>query len=131
MRLAFKASAKGMMGQGEYVDLSRTGCDAVYLLSDGLPTTDDFRKLDKRENEQAVTDRETKTPTEPPPELTFEGPYGDRQFMLFDYISDDVRRMNLIRNAVIHCVAIGEADDSLLRGIAEASAGQFRRVGKE
>ena len=33
------------LGPGEYVDLSHTGCDAVYLLTDGAPSTDDFKKV--------------------------------------------------------------------------------------
>ena len=37
--------------------------------------------------------------------------------------------MNLFRRAEIHCVAIGEAPDGLLRGIADIGRGKFRRAG--
>lgn len=129
LRLAFRVTTAGKLGPGEYVDLSRTGCDAVYLLSDGNPTTDDFRKVDKRDEEQAVKDRESMTPIAPPPELTFQGPYGARTFENFDFLTDDVRRLNLLRQAEIHCVALGDVDDSLLAGLAEIGGGQFRRLG--
>lgn len=129
LRLAFRVTTEKPLGVAEYVDVSRTGCDAVFLLSDGNPTADDFKKTDKRDGEKAVKDRETLTPVEPPPELVFSGPYGHRPFEGYDYLTDDVVRLNLVRQAEIHCVAIGEVDDSLLRGIAEVGNGRFRRVG--
>jgi hypothetical protein len=131
LRLAFRVSIKGLFGPGEYVDLSRTGCDVVYLLSDGLPTTDDFRKVDRRDNERAVADRETLRPVDAPPDLTFPGPYGYVEFQSFDYLTDDARRLTLVRQAPIHCVAVGEADDALLEKVADLSLGRFRRVGRE
>jgi len=129
LRLAFRVTTDKKLGPGEYVDLSRTGCDGVYLLSDGNPTTDDFVKLDKPDGEKAVTDRETKTPVASTTDLNFQGPYGDRTFEQFDWVTDDVRRLNLFRQAEIHCVAIGDVDDTLLRGLADIGTGRFRRVG--
>lgn len=131
MRLAFRVTTGGLLGPGEYVDLARTGCDAVFLLSDGNPSTDDFRKVDKPDGEKRVKDRETMTPVESNNDILFQGPYGDRTFEGFDWVTDDVRRMNLLRQAEIHCVAIGEVDDGLLRGLADVGGGRFRRVGTE
>jgi len=130
LRLAFRVTTQGLLGPGEYVDLSKTGCDTIFLLSDGNPTTDDFRKVDKRDGEKTVKDRETMAPAPDTPESTFQGPYGDRMFLDLDYLTDDVRRMNLFRQAEIHCVAIGEVDDSLLQGLASIGGGRFRRVGE-
>ena len=110
VRLAFRVTkTKGLLGVGEYVDLSKTGCDAVFVLSDGVPSTDDFRKVDKRDDETAVKDRESMTPIASPPTLTFPGPYGQPDFEGFGFLTDDVRRLNLFRQAEIHCVALGEA----------------------
>ena len=131
LRLAFRVTTDKRLGPGEYVDLSRTGCDGVYLLSDGNPTTDDFVKTDKADGEKAVKDRESMTPAAQTPDLNFPGPYGNRTFEQLDWVTDDVRRMNLFRQAEIHCVALGEVDDTLLRGIADAGTGRFRRVGGE
>lgn len=129
LRLAFRVTTDKRLGPGEYVDLSRTGCDGIYLLSDGNPTTDDFVKTDKPDGEKTVKDRETMTPVAPTGDINFQGPYGDRTFEQFDWVTDDVRRLNLFRQAEIHCVAIGEVDDTLLRGIADIGTGRFRRVG--
>ena len=131
LRLAFRVTTDKRLGPGEYVDLSRTGCDGIYLLSDGNPTTDDFVKTDKPDGEKTVKDRETMTPAAATTDVNFQGPYGDRTFEQFDWVTDDVRRLNLFRQAEIHCVAIGEVDDTLLRGIADIGTGRFRRVGGE
>jgi hypothetical protein len=129
LRLAFRVTTDKRLGPGEYVDLSRTGCDGIYLLSDGNPTTDDFVKTDKSDGEKTVKDRETLTPVAPTGEINFQGPYGGRTFEEFDWVTDDVRRLNLFRQAEIHCVALGDVDDTLLRGIADLGTGRFRRVG--
>ncbi len=129
IRLAFRVTTKGLLGPGEYVDLSKTGCDAVFVLSDGVPSTDDFRKVDKPDGEKAVKDRETMDPVANTTNIEFQGPYGSPDFESFPFLADDVRRMNLFRQAEIHCVAIGEASDAVLQAIADIGGGKFRRVG--
>jgi hypothetical protein len=131
VRLAFRVTGAKLLGPGEYVDRSRAGCDAIYILSDGVPCTDDFRKDDKRDNEHVVKDRESMTPVADTPTVIFEGPYGDKTFESFDFLTDDIRRMNLFRQVEIHCVAIGEADDAILQTIADIGGGRFRRVGDD
>jgi hypothetical protein len=131
VRLAFRVSTGKLLGPGEYVDRSRTGCDAIYVLSDGVPCVDDFRKDDKRDDEHTVKDRETMTPVADTPTVQFQGPYGDKQFESYDFLTDDIRRMNLFRQVEIHCVAIGEADDTILQTIADIGGGRFRRVGDD
>ena len=130
IRLAFRVSTTGLFGPSEYTDLSKKGCDGVFVLSDGVPSTDDFRKSDKRDDERTVKDRETMTPVDSTANIDFQGPYGEARFEGFSYITDDVKRLNLFRQAEIHCVALGEASDEILETIADIGGGRFRRVGE-
>ena len=133
LRLAFRVTTASKLAIGEYVDLSKTGCDTVLVLSDGNPTEDDFLKNDKNDQgDKIVKDRETMVPVADQPTANFPGPYGHVPFPAdnFNYLIDDVRRMNLLRQAEIHCVGIGEVDDALLQAIAEIGGGRFRRVGE-
>src|SRR5205085_1570862 len=93
LRLAFRVTTGKPLGVGEYLDLSHTACDSVYLLSDGEPSTDDFNAPDKRDpDEQVVKDRETNMPVAPTPTVICAGPYGrsGTEFASFDFITDDV-----------------------------------------
>lgn len=131
MRRAFRAKEKGFVARGEDVDarLLEDGCDTVYLLSDGVPSWDDFATNDTRDPEDQAGDPESRVPLANTPQLHYMGPYGwgsERG----DFVADDVRRMNLFRNAEIHIVAIGEADANLLRSIAAVGQGRVRFVGQ-
>jgi hypothetical protein len=55
------------------------------------------------------------------------GPYGWASF----YLVGDVWRMNMFRNAEIHCIGIGRASMGLLRQIADCGQGTARAIGKE
>ena len=107
------------------------GCDSIFVLSDGAPTTDDFVKNDKRDpNDHAVVDRETGIRTKNTPTLNFPGPYasgGSGYFML------DLLRRNLFRHCEIHCIGIGigEAQMDLLRRIARVGLGKARKLGED
>lgn len=106
------------------------GCDTIFLLSDGAPTTDDFVREDKRDPEDhAVKDRETAERTEDTPTLLYPGPYCEtgRSQMLFW----DVERRNLFRQVEIHCLGMGDANMGVLRRLAELGLGQCRKIGED
>ncbi len=131
LRRAFRAQEQGFVARGEHVDarLLEQGCDTVYLLSDGVPSWDDFAAIDVRDPEDQTGDPESRVPLPNTREIHYMGPYGwgtERG----DLVAADVRRMNLFRNAEIHVVAIGEADAQLLRAIAAVGHGRVRFVGQ-
>lgn len=105
------------------------GCDTIFVLSDGAPTTDDFTCLDKRDpNDRAVEDRETGKATKATPELNFHGPYGD---ILSPQLLNDIMRHNLFRQVEIHCLGIGEANMGFLGQIARIGLGESRKIGED
>jgi len=106
------------------------GCDTIFLLSDGAPSTDDFRMVDKRDPEDhAVEDRESMKKAADTPELTYPGPYG-APFRTQSLIND-VRRRNLFRQVEIHCLGIGEANMGLLHRLSSLGLGQSRKIGAD
>ena len=130
LRMAFQVGSKGLVETNEHVDakLLEDGCDTIFLLSDGVPSWDDFEATEVPDPEDQPANPESKADTERTPTMTYDGPYG--QFHATgDYLVQDVRRMNLLRNAEIHVVAVGEADDLLLARIADLGLGKVRRVG--
>ena len=118
------------METDEHVDpkLLEGGCDAIFLLSDGLPSWDDFEATEVPDETDEPANPESKADTKRTPTMTFDGPYG-QYHVTGDYLVHDVRRMNLLRNVEIHVVAVGEADDLLLTRIADLGLGKIRRVG--
>jgi len=125
--LAFRITGKGLGAKDPYVDpkMLARGVDTIFLLSDGDPSMDDYAAVDRPDAGDLQADPETRAAQEKVPDVTFYGPYVD-----FDgYLIDDVRRMNLFRNAAIHCIGIGEADMLLLREIAGAGMGETKKLG--
>ena len=55
--------------------------------------------------------------------LNFYGPYTFPRHLLRDLV-----RLNMFRRVEIHCVGIGEANASLLKGMAQIGGGEFRSV---
>ena len=105
------------------------GCDTIFVLSDGAPTTDDFCCVDKRDpNDHAVEDRETGKRTKDVPELNFHGPYGD---IRSPQLLNDILRHNLFRQVEIHCLGIGEANMGFLGQLARIGLGESRRIGDD
>ncbi|MCP5065352.1 MAG: VWA domain-containing protein [bacterium] len=130
MRLAFRLSEDGDLGDDSFVSpiaLMR-GVESMFVFSDGVPTTDNFVTRDKRDNEGAVTDRETNKPAALVPELMFPGPYA---YPRRPYLLDDLRRYCLFRTVQIHCVGIGKADMRLLGKVAKIGDGEARRLGED
>ena len=124
---AFGATRSGTTRSQEYVDAKGfvDGCDTVFVLSDGAPSWDDYAEKDTRDPEDQAGDPETGRKFENVPTLIFQGPYARPPF---DFLVDDVQRMNLFRKAEIHCVGIGEANHHLLRQIADIGLGQALKV---
>lgn len=130
LRRAFQVRGRSSVPRDEHVDLRllEEGCDTVFLLSDGVPSWDDFATADLPDPEDESGNPESGAAAERTPTLIFDGPYG-QEHARGDYLAEDVRRMNLLRNAEIHCVAVGEADDDLLTRLAALGLGRVRRVG--
>ena len=128
LRRAFGLAGRGFVDEVAYVDPEALteGCDTIFLLSDGAPTMDDFYIADKDYGEgNVVEDQETATPAQRTPRLWYPGPYAHD-----DWLVEDVRRMNAFRRIRIHCVGLGEANESLLKKLAEIGNGEWQIFGK-
>lgn len=129
---AYKLHARGTVKEWEYVqpDTFFTGADTIFVLSDGAPTWDDWPKVDKRDEWDQTGDPETNKKHPDQENLEFPGPYGYWRYSgQGEWITDDVRRLNLYRKCEIHCIGIGEASYSLLWQIARLGNGQVKMVG--
>lgn len=128
LRRAFALSGKGFVENDAFVDPGPLveGCDTIFLLSDGAPSTDDYVCNDKDYGEdQVVLDRESGAAAARTPMLWYHGPYVDPRALV-----PDIERMNTFRRVRIHCIGIGEADENLLRDLAKVGQGQVYMVGK-
>ncbi|MCC7510033.1 MAG: hypothetical protein IT464_11790 [Planctomycetes bacterium] len=129
---AFKVTKGGMVKEFEYVDGTTwfDGADTIFILSDGDPTDDDWAQVDKRDPWDQTGDPETRTKAPDQENLRFPGPYGYWQYNgQGEFLVDDVRRLNVFRKCEIHCIGIGEATYSMLRGIANVGRGQLKMIG--
>lgn len=124
---AFEITRSGSTKRSEYVDpkAMTDGCDSIFLLSDGAPSWDDFADLDARDPEDQAGDPETHAKHQNVPTLLFMGPYARDPY---DYLLQDIERMNLFRKAEIHCVGIGEANHHLLERIASIGGGSALKI---
>lgn len=126
---AFGLAGKGFVDTAAYVDgeaLSE-GCDTIFLLSDGAPTTDDFIVVDKDYQEgEVVSDMETSKAAPRTPQLWYPGPYRED-----DWLIEDVRRMNAFRRIRMHCIGLGEANTGLLKRLAEVGHGEVFFFGQK
>ena len=118
---AFKLTASRMVGPGEYVNPAtfKTGCDTIFLLSDGAATWDDWPQADSRDQGDHAGDPELGGRQPDTPQLEFPGPYRRAYHLV-----TDVRRLNLFRKVEIHCVAMGEANMNTLERIAAIGLGE-------
>lgn len=124
---AFQMTRSGEVRRAEYVDAKAMsdGCDAIFILSDGAPSWDDYEGLDARDPEDQAGDPESGVKHDNVPQLTFSGPYGLNGE---GRLQREVERLNLFRKAEIHCVGIGEANHGLLTRIARLGGGQAIRI---
>jgi hypothetical protein len=128
LRLAFGLAGKGFVDDGAYVDPEALteGCDTIFLLSDGAPTEDDFEVEDRDYgDDKVVEDRESGVETKRSPRLWYAGPY-----VRDEWIEEDVRRMNAFRRIRLHCIGLGEANESLMKKLAEIGNGECQLLGK-
>lgn len=137
LRVAFGLSSKGYVDQNAYVDPATLtqGCDTIFLLSDGSPSTDDFVASDKDYGEgRVVVDQEYGAEAARTPTLNYHGPYVDISVLRnpgIHWLVDDVRRMNAFRRVRLHCIGIGEANFKLLKDLAEIGHGEVIVVGRK
>jgi hypothetical protein len=138
LRLAFRVTRGGQIKGSEHVDVRAftEGCDTMFLLTDGLPTVDDYAgtKEGWRMEGGGSYDPETRTRTGSggfrlrAGKVNVKGPYassGPR------WLEGDVQRMNMFRKVEIHCVGLGEADEGYLRSLAHLGLGTVHLVGSE
>jgi hypothetical protein len=126
LRLAFRLTEGPPLPSDEDVAPAGfdTGCDTIFVLSDGEPSWDDFDQEDVRLDDMHAGDPETGASAKDEDRLHYYGPYVEWRFLL-----RDVARMNLLRRAEVHCVGVGEASPELLRQLAELGRGQLRVLG--
>ncbi len=124
---AFELTKSGDTKKSEYVDAKAMvdGCDSIFLLSDGAPSWDNWPAEDARDPEDQAGDPETGAKYNNVDRLLFHGPYARPPY---DFLAQDVERMNLFRKAEIHCVGIGEANHQLLDRLAKIGGGQSLNI---
>lgn len=128
LRRAFGLSNKGFAEKEGYVDDDTlvTGCDTVFLLSDGAPSSDDFHTEDKDYGEgRVVLDTEYGAAAPRSERLIYPGPYVRDEWLI-----EDLRRMNAFRRIRMHCIGLGEANMGLLSKLAELGNGEVFIFGK-
>ena len=128
-RIAFGLRGNGLAKQHAYIDAKTftTGCDTIFLLSDGDPSWDDFDGTDARDKGDQVGDPELGGGgDQSATSLEFPGPYARNRHLL-----EDLQRMNLFRQVEIHCVGIGEASRGFLATLANTGLGRVRMIGKD
>lgn len=127
LRLAFKLVEGPQIPAHEHVAPAgfASGCDTVFVLSDGAPSWDDFDQEDVRvEGLVGAGDPEDRNKKGPDvPRLHYYGPYADPRFLV-----RDLARMNMFRRVEVHCVGIGEANTALLKQITDLCQGELRTI---
>ena len=126
LRQAFRLTEKAPVREHEHVDPAglTSGCDTIFLLSDGAPSWSDYDMVDVTVDWMSAGDPETGAPLASSPTLHYYGPYVEWDLLLLD-----VERMNLFRKAQLHCLGIGEAQGDMLERLAELGGGQLRTIG--
>ncbi|MBL8750735.1 MAG: hypothetical protein JNK78_16365 [Planctomycetes bacterium] len=126
---AFGLAGKGFVATAAYVDEDALteGCDTIFMLSDGAPTSDDFIAVDKDYHEgEVVSDMETSKAAPRTPQIWYPGPYREDGWLI-----EDVRRMNAFRRIRMHCIGLGEANEGLLKRLAEVGHGEVFFFGQK
>ena len=137
-----KRVPKGAQDEPFYVDAKSLteGCDTVFLLSDGIPNWDGFDVLDKDYGEgRVMNDLEAGVEAQRTPQLRYHGPYatfptvtGRPSAGQIDcWLLRDVNRMNAFRRIRLHCVGLGEANETLLSSLADIGNGEVFIVGRK
>lgn len=142
LQVAFALAKRGACEEPTYVgDKPLTeGCDTVFLLSDGAPNWDGFEIKDKDYGEGDVSkDIERGIKAERSKFILYSGPYnvfptirGRANARDIDvWLLRDLERMNSFRRITVHCVGLGEANETLLNMLAELGHGEVFIVGNK
>ncbi len=126
LRMAFGAVEKKLIGEGAYVNPKTflQGADTVFVLSDGDPTWDDWDEVAPDYGEDRLGDPESRQKMQAAPRVHYHGPFAD-----WNYLLDDVRRMNLFRRVELHCIGIGDVQIGFLKMLADIGLGQTVQIG--
>lgn len=146
VRLAFQLSARGLIPDGvehQHPEALKSGCDAIFLLSDGTPTLWDYHgtgpereypAYDIPERDYEVKDPETGKVREVHQEArhvpartakqSMAGPFSDPTVF-----SMDLRRLNVLRKVEINAIGVGEYSKAWLERITAGGQGQLRLIG--
>lgn len=142
LQVAFALGKRGINEEPVYVGAKplTEGCDTIFLLSDGAPNWDGFDISDKNYNEgQTYKDLEAGIKAPATPQLNYSGPYSKfpkvtgngRPRRVDCWLIRDVERMNAFRRIRVHCVGLGEANELLLKNLADLGNGDVFIVGKK
>lgn len=129
LKMGFGLAGKGFVQEAAYVDPEALteGCDTIFLVSDGQPSIDDFKMVDRDYGEgNVVRNHESGAGAQRTPNLIYHGPYNRD-----DWLIEDVKRMNSFRRIRLHAIGIGEANMSLLERLAEIGHGETFSFGKK
>jgi hypothetical protein len=142
LQVAFSLGKRGISEEPVYVGAKplTEGCDTIFLLSDGAPNWDGFDITDKNYGEgQTYKDVEAGIKSPGTPQLNYSGPYSafpkitgsGRPDRVDCWLIRDVERMNAFRRIRLHCVGLGEANEVLLKNLADLGNGDVFIVGKK
>ncbi|HBP23848.1 MAG TPA: hypothetical protein DEA08_39480 [Planctomycetes bacterium] len=122
---AFQVTERGQLDELEHLAERgfSEGIETIYVLSDGAPSWDDFEAVDRNDQDLSSGDPETGKAGGKSPTLNYYGPY-----VFVNHLLRDVIRLNLFRQAEIHCIGIGEANPRLLQVMSDVGLGQFRSI---
>ena len=126
-RIAFRRTTARNLDDPAFIDAIgwKRGCDTIFLLSDGRPTSDDFAQNDEHKGGRLTVNPETgETKDSTAGSASFRGPYARS-----GHLAEDVERMNLFRKAEIPAIAMGSADEALMRRLARSGLGRYRAFG--
>lgn len=135
-RLAFRVSTKGVLSAEKCAVPSNPAtalADAIFLLSDGEPTRDDFpgkgpaRETSKgsyTEVDPETGKKTTHTSDGGMGHQMHDGPYEDLEFF-----RPDLERLNLFRWTQLHVIGIGECDRYWGRALTELGEGELQLIG--
>ena len=122
LRLAFELLPWGKRARNCWTDRRclEGGCDTIFVLSDGVPSLDDFSR--RGGLAEAFAGHPAFAGKGAGAQVYYRGPYTRE-----DWLLEDLRRLNALRMVRIHCVGIGEAQMSLLEALSGDNFGKALR----
>ncbi|MEM1447870.1 MAG: hypothetical protein AAF726_08515 [Planctomycetota bacterium] len=130
IKLAYATGKKGEVKDPSYVALEtfEHGADTLFVLSDGDPSIDDYVVEDVDYGDGIVVkDRESGEESDQRgAKLNYPGPY-----RYWDFLLEEVKRLNMLRELEIHVISVGDADTVALDRLAKIGHGKVEIIGKE